>query len=77
MLLSNPKTASLITKMLEGQLQGNNSKAAVVRSTPSGNPALAKDAEVEGQRVEVKCRAKKAGRSKLQLMCMSGTRPYT
>lgn len=75
LLLSNPKTAALITKMLEGQLQGSGSSAAVVKSTPTGGPALAKDAEVEGQLVEVKFPAKKAGRYNLQLMCMSGMSP--
>lgn len=71
LLLSNPKTAALITKMLEGQLQDSGSSAAVVKSTPNGGPALAKDAEVQGQLVEVKFPAKKAGRYNLQLMCMS------
>ena len=60
--------------MLEGQLQ-TSSSAAVVKSTANGGPSVAKDAEVEGQLVEVKFPAKKAGRYNLQLMCMSGVLP--
>ena len=71
MFLSDPKTAAMITKMLEGQLQ-ESTDAAVVKSAPNGISAVAKDAEVDGQLVEVKFPAKKAGKYNLQLICMSG-----
>ena len=60
--------------MLEGQMHESSEKSAVVKSTPSGDPSAddSAEAEAEGQLVEVKFPAKKAGRYNLQLMCMSG-----
>ena len=65
LLLSDPKTATTITKILEVQLQDSTMDAAGVTKASKGD-------KLEGQLVEVKFPAKKAGKYNLQLMCMSG-----
>ena len=72
-LLSNPKTLSTIQKILEAQTPG--SESVVTNAAPDDNigPVNASDAQEEGQLVEVKFRAAKAGKYNLQLVCMSGT----
>ena len=65
MLLSDPKTATMITNTLEIQLQDSSTDAAVVKKAP-------KEDAPEGQLVEVKFPAKKPGKYNLQLICMSG-----
>lgn len=65
LLLSDPKTATMITKILDIQLQDSSPDAAVVKKA-------SKDDKLEGQLVEVKFPAKKPGKYNLQLICMSG-----
>lgn len=72
-LLSNPKTLSTIQKILEGQTPGGESVVTSAAPDDSAGPTNASDAQEEGQLVEVKFRAAKAGKYNLQLVCMSGT----
>ena len=60
--------------MLEGQMQNPSSESAMVKSMPNGDASVddSVDSQVQGQLVEVKFPAKKAGKYNLQLMCMSG-----
>jgi len=44
----------------------------VANAAPGVAPTVVSDMEEEGQLVEVKFRAAKAGKYSLQLMCMSG-----
>lgn len=55
-------------------MQNPSSESALVKTTPNGDPSAddTVDPQVQGQLVEVKFPAKKAGKYNLQLMCMSG-----
>lgn len=75
-MLSDPKVLSLIQQYVEGEqpkseasgnngVSGNGSSQALVNGQSSPQ-------EPEGQLVEIKFRAIKAGRYSLQLQCMSG-----
>ncbi|KAA6421625.1 MAG: translocation SEC63 protein [Trebouxia sp. A1-2] len=68
-LLSNPKTLSTVQKILEGQTAG--AESAVANAAPGVGPTIVSEVDEEGQLVEVKFRAAKAGKYSLQLMCMS------
>jgi len=46
----------------------------VANAAPGIAPTIVSDTEEEGQLVEVKFRAAKAGKYSLQLMCMSGVK---
>ena len=56
--------------MLEGQTAG--AESAVANAAPGVGPTIVSEVDEEGQLVEVKFRAAKAGKYSLQLMCMSG-----
>lgn len=74
-LLSRPQTLSTIQKVLEGQLPSNES--GTTDGLPDGvEPISSGEGEQEGQLVEVKFRAMKAGKYNLQLMCMSGEQAF-
>ena len=70
-LLSRPQTLSTIQKILEGQLPGNESTTGD-GARDGVEPLSSGEGDQEGQLVEVKFRAMKAGKYNLQLMCMSG-----
>lgn len=75
-VLLNPKALTLIQQYVEGEqpkpeFSGNNG-AAGNGSSQSLVSATASQDESEGQLVEIKFRAVRAGRYSLQLQCMSG-----